>query len=683
MARASQDSGICVAIICATSLRAAWRRPFLSNLFRSRVRPGAQTSDAWRAAFSGGQGGCRNVLRVLTQPRWQRGRRLCFDVQDSNLQLHKVQLENCRPELAALQTWGVGSFLAFAADIPPEPEAGVFVCASPLDVDLLSPADPRVVSQQPPWPPLNAARQASDVCAPGRTRDLNKLLKKGRRHAARKEVAQMIATQMPLSCEARAIEIQRLVDLGYFESALQNIGKLEETEEAAANDPQMQLLKYACLAGLQQFPAALNLLQSLETLPLGVSRKYLGNEIARCTQFVKQAAGKDLPAIDALREQVCVHFGDAKVADFFSDSCKITHLGPTRGNGVVAVRKLAQGDLVCMSKAIAVGMQWSAKNATEEPLLVEELCRAIIRNPAYTGGKIEQLCGSATPILARDDTGHLLNVDPEAVLAVCAVNQFSFEQLEDDIGFITSASMGGQSRLRKAVSSDLVGIFHIPSFFNHACLPNCVRFFVGDCVFIKAAVDINPGEELTIGYVAFDAPLHERQQALAKWGFDCACELCTTQSKEDPAIRHRRDQLLNSYSQTVDMSTATNPRTRRALYNQIAALQQLVADMDELALSRECAFCLNVPIMVLATALETNNQYTEAMEMWHRIVASLTRGSTYLVEPLTVLALRKESWLARELGLQERATATHQLAEDFLSILGGSPEDLISDAASQ
>jgi hypothetical protein len=46
---------------------------------------------------------------------------------------------------------------------------------------------------------------------------------------------------------------------------------------------------------------------------------------------------------------------------------------------------------------------------------------------------------------------------------------------------------------------------------------------------LLALCDIAPGEEVTISYVDEDAPLEERREMLAEYGFECECDKCTAE----------------------------------------------------------------------------------------------------------------------------------------------------------
>ena len=49
-----------------------------------------------------------------------------------------------------------------------------------------------------------------------------------------------------------------------------------------------------------------------------------------------------------------------------------------------------------------------------------------------------------------------------------------------------------------------VGLYHLPSFFNHSARPNCTRYAVGDVMFFVSNQDIKEGDEACICYIEHD-----------------------------------------------------------------------------------------------------------------------------------------------------------------------------------
>ncbi|KAL6766422.1 hypothetical protein ACKKBG_A35940 [Auxenochlorella protothecoides x Auxenochlorella symbiontica] len=84
-----------------------------------------------------------------------------------------------------------------------------------------------------------------------------------------------------------------------------------------------------------------------------------------------------------------------------------------------------------------------------------------------------------------------------------------------------------------ALSVSGTGFYRLQSCCNHSCRPNTHAFkrdqdTTGAAVLV-ALRDISLGEEITISYIDEDAPLQERQDALAEYEFLCTCEKCVAE----------------------------------------------------------------------------------------------------------------------------------------------------------
>ncbi len=72
----------------------------------------------------------------------------------------------------------------------------------------------------------------------------------------------------------------------------------------------------------------------------------------------------------------------------------------------------------------------------------------------------------------------------------------------------------------------------ISGCLNHSCVPNCRVTYESDHrATLTAITDIEPGQELFISYVDEYAPLAERRENLAEYGFVCACPRCKAQEQ--------------------------------------------------------------------------------------------------------------------------------------------------------
>eukprot|EP01018_Ginkgo_biloba_P014911 Gb_35787 [translate_table: standard] len=79
------------------------------------------------------------------------------------------------------------------------------------------------------------------------------------------------------------------------------------------------------------------------------------------------------------------------------------------------------------------------------------------------------------------------------------------------------------------------GVWLLPSFINHSCVPNASRVHADNLMSIHASRDIRRGEEITIPYFDVLFPYFARESTCAAWGFRCLCRRCDVErSAEKP-----------------------------------------------------------------------------------------------------------------------------------------------------
>ena len=88
-------------------------------------------------------------------------------------------------------------------------------------------------------------------------------------------------------------------------------------------------------------------------------------------------------------------------------------------------------------------------------------------------------------------------------------------------------------------------VYHVPSFFNHSCMPNTVHCHIGDMIFISSSTTIPKGSEIFLTYYPFleRESVQERNKELQvrAGGFSCHCALCQFEIENasivDPAVK--------------------------------------------------------------------------------------------------------------------------------------------------
>ncbi|KAL8806219.1 MAG: hypothetical protein Q9182_001494 [Xanthomendoza sp. 2 TL-2023] len=91
------------------------------------------------------------------------------------------------------------------------------------------------------------------------------------------------------------------------------------------------------------------------------------------------------------------------------------------------------------------------------------------------------------------------------------------------------------------------GVWLFASRFNHSCLPNVSRAFIGDIIILRASTDIPANAELFINYLSVTDPFLERSRAFENgWGFQCECRLCVIDRMVDDTGHRQRKRIKDS-----------------------------------------------------------------------------------------------------------------------------------------
>ena len=112
-----------------------------------------------------------------------------------------------------------------------------------------------------------------------------------------------------------------------------------------------------------------------------------------------------------------------------------------------------------------------------------------------------------------------------------------------------------------------VGLFLLPSFFNHSCIGNAVVSFVGQRLFIRVIEPVSIGEEIFISYEDLTRGTIMRRQSLKNtYFFDCNCTECLKFLQSDPEGKDRAHTSASSISED----------TTRTVVSQLQSIRDLV-----------------------------------------------------------------------------------------------------------
>lgn len=104
---------------------------------------------------------------------------------------------------------------------------------------------------------------------------------------------------------------------------------------------------------------------------------------------------------------------------------------------------------------------------------------------------------------------------------------------------LRSTTVRGIWRTNRVVAGDSDAVFETVCRIRHSCCPNARLDWDPDAgrMEARALKELKMGEEVTVAYVDYNAPLEERRKRLEPWGFVCVCVRCV---REESTARRRR-----------------------------------------------------------------------------------------------------------------------------------------------
>ncbi|GAB6027434.1 hypothetical protein CHUAL_001697 [Chamberlinius hualienensis] len=234
---------------------------------------------------------------------------------------------------------------------------------------------------------------------------------------------------------------------------------------------------------------------------------------------------------------------------------------PGRGRGIIVTEDVKPGTLLIVSKALAFAFIKSGEEVDE---LYSKVVQCVTKNPNFYVSKVYDLHSGdgyshQEPTLFGDSENKLEPVvDVERIKKICATNVFSADRIYPADGL-------DPAKNDLTVETAGFGLFHLPSFINHSCIPNVYEMFYNDVMCIRACLPIKSGEEISFSYVPlFGLSFEERQQRLRSRGFSCTCFLCQLDENERLSCRHHREDISKLlYGIDVGCSLFLNSLSKR------------------------------------------------------------------------------------------------------------------------
>ncbi|KAK6523544.1 hypothetical protein TWF281_001525 [Arthrobotrys megalospora] len=260
---------------------------------------------------------------------------------------------------------------------------------------------------------------------------------------------------------------------------------------------------------------------------------------------------------------------------------------PISGKGLFTTRDVKMGDLLFVCKAfvncrgsdngisVVLDPETSSVYEGAEGFVVNALLEKLRRFP----GALKEITKfhSASRKRRMDGQGDDV-VDAFQIKDVCHNIIFSSCSYWND--FPDMVPKGEQSATKNHYKTaeqpfdPNAGIWMLPSYANHSCIPNSRRTFFGDMMVLRAVVNIPKNTEVLITYT--DARLNyetRKQHFQVNWEFPCNCKLCEFESQ--PGISEALEEAMEKMRDVVIRVGNRKPTTEEA-----SELKQLCLELE-------------------------------------------------------------------------------------------------------
>ncbi|KAI1206533.1 uncharacterized protein F4807DRAFT_438339 [Annulohypoxylon truncatum] len=257
---------------------------------------------------------------------------------------------------------------------------------------------------------------------------------------------------------------------------------------------------------------------------------------------IKAALSRSRPRVDA--------------ADFIVN----TKIGesPGKGRGLFATKDIATGELVMCEKAFCVvwGHDKEALTAVtydsrDDRIRISPvgLRKSIVQKLLSNDSQIEKVMDLYGDY--QGDGSESFRTEDGPI-----VDTFRVHDIVSRNAFSPGSQFGEED-----ASNASTGLWVRAAYINHSCVANIEKEYVGDMMILRASRPIKSGEEIFHRYDE-SSDYEARQRALeTTWGFGCSCALCVVEKADDPALRKRRQELVNEADQLIAKEHWANARS--------------------------------------------------------------------------------------------------------------------------
>jgi tetratricopeptide (TPR) repeat protein len=364
-----------------------------------------------------------------------------------------------------------------------------------------------------------------------------------------------------------------------------------------------------------------------------------------------------------------------------------TRIGPSphHGRGLFATRDIKAGEVIFVEKAILMPNQYDPSRASAAlyALMVRQLCE----NPSLSKQVLELYPGK------YERSGQ----EGTIVDGVPVVDVFLLESIRTTNCFSAPRTTLSDTRPNRVEGRMAKGLWVHAATLNHSCVANTMRSFIGDILISRATRDIKAGEELFHQYVPVKSlPDIRALQQREGWGFECDCDMCTTERKSPEANLAKRKELLAAVEKLCNKKLPSRELIPDASIRAVDKLARQLEDahepsvygegMPRLTLIYPCNWLVGAHrgrknhAKVVKYALKVLRNFgfrvPEETEVWDPRDVYSQSGNTTLMSLHVVKALRRLAEAYEALGHKEMAQRSLEAAELGYTMVTGFKNDL-------
>jgi tetratricopeptide (TPR) repeat protein len=214
---------------------------------------------------------------------------------------------------------------------------------------------------------------------------------------------------------------------------------------------------------------------------------------------------------------------------------------PGKGQVVMTKYVVKRGTLLMACKAFAMVGEDRSNGLLRHERRFPLLCAILkkFRDHPYRSSELYRLGTTSASIELRDGI-----VDVSTLQEICEISSSPWANSFVDFECVTPRT--------QRVSR---GIWILPSFLHHSCMPNAIGVCYGDIVMVRALKRIEPGEPISLDYFVQYCNPELRMQTLSELGWRCRCPLCVQNAATPEQVMQQRINIARA----IDEAAQTTP----------------------------------------------------------------------------------------------------------------------------